>query len=104
VVREAAGSAGRSPSVLAAPAFKQGEAGVHEAARLPGVPLLFIGTEALASVQADCVTRSAAAAVTVGVASVAEGSALAACGPGGRLLVQRIARGGATCALAEADE
>lgn len=102
VVREAAARAGRDPAVLAAPHFKQGEQGLEDAAHRLGLPLLFIGADALAAAQAACVTRSTVVERAVGVASVAEGSALAACGPGGRLLLARLARGGATCALAEA--
>ena len=64
--------------------------------------VLLVADAALAAAQPGCVTRSAAAERVVGVGSVAEGSALAAAGPGGTLLLPRIASARATCALAEA--
>ena len=62
------------------------------------VPVAFIDDAALLAVQPRCPTRSAVAERETGFASVAEGAALAA--SGGRLLLARIAGGGATCALA----
>ncbi|GAC1345950.1 MAG: cobalamin biosynthesis protein [Acetobacteraceae bacterium] len=102
LVQDASARAGRAVGALATPRFKQGEAGLHEAARRLAVPLLLVGPEDLAAAQPNCPTRSLAAQRATGVASVAEGSALAASGPGARLLLARIARGAATCALAEA--
>ena len=101
VVRDAGLRAGRAADALAAPAFKSGEAGLHAAAELLGLGLILVGPEALAAAQAACVTRSRIAAQATGVASVAEGSALAAAGPGARLILPRIASTRATCALAE---
>jgi cobalt-precorrin 5A hydrolase len=95
-------AAGRRIAALATPDFKAAEPGVLEAARLLGVALVPVAETALAAAQARCVTRSAAAARATGIASVAEGSALAAAGAGGRLVLPRIAAAGATCALAEA--
>lgn len=100
LVRRAGGAAGREVEALAAPSFKRAQAA--DAAAALSVPLLLVGADALAAVQDLCVTRSAVAARAVGVASVAEGSALAAAGPGGRLILARIAGARATCALAEA--
>jgi len=100
LVRRAA--AGRDVAALAAPAFKRDEPGLHAAAAELGVAVLLVTGAALAVAQAGCVTRSAVAARSVGVASVAEGSALAAAGPGARLVLARIAGERATCALAEA--
>jgi cobalt-precorrin 5A hydrolase len=74
---------------------------VTEAAARLGLSLVMIGADALAAAQPRCPTRSEAAARAVGVGSVAEGCALAASGAGGRLLLPRVAHGGATCALAE---
>ena len=68
-----------------------------EGARLLGVGLAFVDRDALRAAQPLCPTRSDAATRAIGVASVAEGAALAA---GGTLLLPRIAGGGATCALA----
>jgi len=97
LVQLAQRQAGCRVEALAAPEFKRDEAGLHEAARLD-VGLRFIDATALAAVQPHCPTRSTAAAEHAGVASVAEGSALAA--TGGTLLLARIANGKATCALA----
>ncbi|MBV9117768.1 MAG: cobalamin biosynthesis protein [Acetobacteraceae bacterium] len=94
--------AGMDVAAIAVPAFKADEPGVMEAARRLGVPVIRVDDAALAEAQARCVTRSRAAARATGFASVAEGSALAASGPRGRLVLARIAVGGATCALAEA--
>lgn len=102
LVQDASARAGRAVAALAAPEFKQDEAGLREAARRLALPLLLVGPEDLAAAQPDCPTGSPAAERATGFASVAEGSALAASGPGGRLLLARIAGGGATCALAEA--
>ncbi len=98
VVRLAAATAGQRVGAVAAPGFKQHEAGLHEAARLLGLPLIFVDLAALHAVQPNCPTRSGVAERMTGVASVAEGAALAA--SGGRLLLARISLGGATCALA----
>lgn len=102
LVRRACAEAGRSVSALAAPAFRRDEAGLGGAAAQLGVGLLWVEREALEAVQARCPTRSVAAERMVGISSVAEGSALAAAGPGGRLLLARIAAPRSTCALAEA--
>ncbi len=98
-VRLAEAQAGASAGMLAAPAFKEGEAGLHAAAAALGLMLVMVGDTALQAVQPACPTRSAAALAATGLASVAEGAALAA--SGGRLLLPRVSVGGATCALAE---
>ena len=102
VLRRACAEAGCEAAALAAPAFKAGEPGLREAARRLGLALIPVEAAGLAAAQARCVTRSAHAAQATGFAAVAEGSALAAAGAGGRLILPRIAGGGATCALAEA--
>lgn len=102
LVRRAGEQAGRTVAALAAPNFKRDEAGLSQAAAELCLALLLIGPEALKAAQPGCVTRSSAALAAVGVASVAEGSALAAAGVGARLLLPRIASVAATCALAEA--
>lgn len=98
LVRRAEALAGRTADALAAPASKRDEAGLHGAARLLGLPLHFVDRAALLAVQPRCATVSDAALRAVGVASVAEGAALAVAG--GRLLLPRIAGPRATCALA----
>ena len=98
LVRMAQDRAGCSAGSLAAPEWKRGEAGLHDAAVCLRLPVAFIAHAELTAVQPLCPTRSVVAERETGVASVAEGAALAA--SGGRLLLARIAHGGATCALA----
>lgn len=88
-------------TALAAPGFKRGEPGLSEAAETLALPLLFVEEKRLKAVEAACPTRSAAAKAATGHASVAEAAALAAAGPGGRLVLARINSAAATCALAE---
>jgi cobalt-precorrin 5A hydrolase len=101
VVARASTKTGMLVNILAAPTFKSDEAGLHEAARQLGIPLVLIDAAALLAAQEHCMTHSAHAEQATGVASVAEGCALAAAGTGGRLLLARIASRTATCALAE---
>jgi cobalt-precorrin 5A hydrolase len=101
VVVRARAETGMLVNILAAPAFKSDETGLHEAARQLGIPLILIDAAALSAVQQRCVTGSQRAEQAIGIASVAEGCALAAAGARGRLLLARIASSAATCALAE---
>lgn len=98
LVRTAQAQAGLRAASLAAPDWKCHEPGLHAAAAQLGLPLARIEAAALAAVQPRCPTRSVVALRETGLASVAEGAALAA--SGGRLLLARIAKGGVTCALA----
>ena len=98
LVRAAQVRAGCVAGLLAAPGWKQGAPSLHAAAARLGLPIAFIDDAALIAAQPRCPTRSVVAERETGVASVAEGAALAA--SGGRLLLARIAGGGATCALA----
>ena len=86
--------------VLAAPVRKRNEPGLQQAARLLALPLAFIDDVAMAAVQDQTLTRSTRVEAAVGVASVAEAAALAAAGPGARLLLPRRSTPRATCALA----
>ena len=88
----------RTRAALFTLADKAGEAGLHAAAA--SLDLVFLPREALDAAMPDVVTRSAAALARFGVASVAEAAALAGAGPGARLVVVRMARAGATVALA----
>ena len=89
---------------LATPRFKGDEIGLNDAATMLGVPLTLVDEATLIAVQPRCATRSVHAEATTGVASVAEGAALAAAGDGAVLLLPRITGSGVTCALAQADE
>jgi len=102
IVSAAISRTGRSVSVLAVPAFKAQEPGLLGAALRLGLPLVAVDADALAAAQRRCATQSERAAQATGFASIAEGSALAAAGPNGRLILRRISGGAATCALAEA--
>ncbi|SFK53129.1 cobalt-precorrin 5A hydrolase [Methylorubrum salsuginis] len=103
LVRRALHEAGLAPDALTALATAADRAGAPNfldvAAALDLAP---VGIEptALAAADAQVVTRSARIAASRGVGSVAEAAALAAAGPGARLVLPRIASAGATCALA----
>ncbi len=96
VVRRAE-ARGAPVEALAAPLFKQDEPGLHQAAILLDVPLLFEDETVLTAAQPHCVTRSAAVARATGLASVAEAAAI---GTGGVLVLPRLTGAGVTCALA----
>jgi cobalt-precorrin 5A hydrolase len=92
---------GRELERIAVPAVKGTEAGIVAAAAARGVPLVLIAQNALEAADARTLTRSARSMDTLNVHSVAEAAALAAAGPGARLLAPRVAVGPVTCALAE---
>ena len=84
-------------TLLATIAAKRDEPGIAAAAAALAVPLEIVEDAAAQ----PTLTESAASRAATGLGSVAEAAALAAAGPGARLLAPRIATGGATCALAE---
>jgi cobalt-precorrin 5A hydrolase len=94
---------GSEISLIAVPAVKGTEAGIVAAAAARGVLLVLIAQDALEAADARTLTRSARSMDTLNVHSVAEAAALAAAGPGARLLAPRIAVGPVTCALAQGD-
>jgi cobalt-precorrin 5A hydrolase len=100
VLRWAATAYGAPAELLAAPEFKRDEPGLRAAAEHLGLPLVFVTDAALAAAQPRCASRSEHAERATGHASVAEGSALAAAGPGSLLVLPRIANRWASCALA----
>ena len=103
LVRLALDEAGLAPDALTglfAPAFKQGEAGLTEAAGLLGVPLVLMPETAMRDAEPRAVTRSARVVALTGLGSVAETAALAGAGLQSRLLRARVASAQATCALA----
>ncbi len=97
-VRAAEALSGRAATTLAAPESRAAVA--RAAARALVLPLALVPLAALHAAQPRCVTRSARALAETGVASVAEGAALAAAGPHATLLLPRTGQGWATCALA----
>jgi len=87
-------------SLLATAAAKSQEAGIATVASALGVPLVCLSRSALEDAGERTATRSARVLALAGVPSIAEAAALAAAGKDARLLLPRIALGGATCALA----
>lgn len=101
-VRAAYDAAGVAASLFATSQAKAAEPGLAAFARTIGLPLLAIPQDALAA--APAVTVSPASLRVAGVPSVAECAALAAAGPGARLIVPRIAVGPVTCAIAQSGD
>ncbi len=81
---------------------KAAEPGLTAAAVALGFELVALPREALEAVMGCIATPSRAAEAALGLASVSEAAALAGAGPGGRLVLLRLAAEGATCAIAEA--
>jgi hypothetical protein len=79
---------------------KRDEAGLHEAARLLDLPLVFLPLEALIARSRETLTHSPRVEALTGVGSVAEAAALVGVGPGSVLLGPRLASARATCAIA----
>jgi cobalt-precorrin 5A hydrolase len=100
VIHDAGIRAGCAVDAIAVPDFKADDACAQAAATL-GLKLIRVSRDALKGEQGRCLTRSDVAEKATGFACVAEAAALAAAGPGGRLLLPRIATQTATCALAE---
>ena len=86
--------------LIATSAAKADEPGIAAAATDRGLTVAVVAQAALESASAHAVTRSERVLAVAGVPSVSEAAALAAAGPGARLLGPRIAVGPATCALA----
>ncbi|GBQ55646.1 cobalamin biosynthesis protein [Komagataeibacter swingsii] len=104
LLREAHARCGLQPDLVAVPAFRYREAGLQAALARLGLTLRAVTPDELATAQPRCVTRSARAQAALGVASVAEGCALAAAGPHSRLIVPRLTGTHATCAMAQGED
>lgn len=85
---------------LFAPAFKQAETGLAEAADVLNLPLVLVPDAALQAADGTSATRSERVVALTGLGSVAEAAALAGAGQGARLILPRIASKTATCAIA----
>jgi cobalt-precorrin 5A hydrolase len=94
---------GRQPGLLAAPAARDTEDGIRDAAAALGLRLMWVSQTALEAADPGTRTHSSRSVAAMNVHSVAEASALAAAGPNARLLVERITLGPVTCALAQAE-
>lgn len=90
----------RAAVVLVTVERKRSEFGIAEAGRLLALPLRVVSDADLVAAQDRVLTRSTRVEAAVGVVSVAEAAALAAAGPGSRLLLPRRSTPRATCALA----
>lgn len=87
------------PAVLATVAEKD-RPPLREAAAMLGLPVLILPKAALVGTEDRITIVSKPARACLGIPSVAEAAALAAAGPGARLVVARIAVSDATCAVA----
>jgi cobalamin biosynthesis protein CbiG len=85
-------------------AAKAAEPGLIEAARIIGAALTPLPIAALNAQAERVLTPSAAAQARFSVPNIAEASALAGSGEGGRLLGPRLKGDGATCAIALSTE
>ena len=90
-------------TLIATAERKRDEPGIAEAALARGVRVEVIPQAQLEEADIRASTSSQRARAASGVGSVAEAAALAAAGPGARLLVPRIVLGPATCALAASE-
>ncbi|MBX9823595.1 MAG: cobalamin biosynthesis protein [Xanthobacteraceae bacterium] len=95
-----AGVEGASLGLIATSQAKAGEAGLAAAAKDRGLDIVFVPQADLEAAGPRTLTRSERVLAATGVPSLSEAAALAAAGPGARLLAPRVALGPATCALA----
>jgi cobalt-precorrin 5A hydrolase len=95
-----AGVESTSLGLIATSTAKANEAGLAAAAQDRGLKLVFVPQAELEAAASRTLTHSQRALAVTGVPSLSEAAALAAAGPGARLLAPRIAVGPATCALA----
>jgi cobalamin biosynthesis protein CbiG len=95
------GVAQQALSLIATSERKRDEAAIAATAAALAVPLVLIPQAALKAAGKRTTTKSERVLLHTGVPSLAEAAALAAAGPGGRLLAPRVAVGVATCALAQ---
>ncbi|MGA7657835.1 MAG: cobalamin biosynthesis protein, partial [Methylocella sp.] len=79
---------------------KKCEAGLADAAKALGLPLVFLEAEVLQQASLRAITCSPKVMALFGLPSIAETAALAGAGPSSVLLVTRMSDGGASCAIA----
>jgi cobalt-precorrin 5A hydrolase len=89
-----------SLSLIATSTAKAEEAGLAAAAKERGLKVVVVPQADLEAASSRTLTRSERVLAATGVPSLSEAAALAAAGPGARLLAPRVAVGPATCALA----
>jgi cobalt-precorrin 5A hydrolase len=95
-----AGLESASLSLIATSSAKAHEAGLAAAAKDRGLKVVFVPQVDLEAAGSRTLTHSERVLAATGVPSLSEAAALAAAGPGARLLAPRTAVGPATCALA----
>jgi cobalt-precorrin 5A hydrolase len=95
-----AGVASAALGLIATSTAKANEAGLAAAASDRGLKIMFVPQVDLEAASSRTLTRSDRVLAATGVPSLSETAALAAAGPGARLLAPRIVVGPATCALA----
>lgn len=100
---DAAGCDAALLAALAFPHFRRDHEGVRAMIAGNALPAHFIAQEALEGAADRAVTHSQTVRRYTGITSIAESAALAAAGPGSRLLATRVKAGGATCAIAQGD-
>ncbi|MGH6834001.1 MAG: cobalamin biosynthesis protein [Methylocella sp.] len=89
-----------APAALFTHAAKQNEAGLANAAKALGLPLVFLDGQVLRQASLRAVTNSPRVMAMFGLPSIAEAAALAGAGPSSVLLVARMSDGCASCAIA----
>ena len=106
LVREVAARHGvdLQAATLATLETREKERGVHAAAQLLGIGIVFLPLQILRARDKDVLTRSVRVEQMFGVGSVAEAAALAALGVESVLLAPRVATTRLTCAIARAGE
>jgi len=96
----AAASCAGASACLVTHEAKKSEAGLAEAAKALGLPLVFLDGVALRHASLRAATCSPRVLALFGLPSIAETAALAAAGPASVLIVARMSEGGASCAIA----
>lgn len=83
---------------------KGSEPGIVQATAARGVQLVLVRPADLETAGPRTLSSSPRVKALIGIPSVAEAAALAACGPASRLVVPRIVEGPATCAIASDED
>lgn len=101
---EAHGLQRKAVTALYSNTTKAAEAGLADAAKQLGIECHAIAYQKLRKAAEHTITRSGASIAATGLSSLSEAAALAAAGPGSRLLGPRIEVGPVTCALATSED
>jgi cobalt-precorrin 5A hydrolase len=96
----AAASCAGAPTALFTHESKKSEAGLANAAKALGLPLVFLEGQVLRQASLRAATNSPRVMAMFGLPSIAEAAALAGAGPSSILLVARMSDGRASCAIA----